>query len=73
MCTPMTSPRERSSATAAVEHRLLDVGDHDAGALLQQGLDDAPPDATGPAGDDRHRPLQVRQVAHAELPSPGGR
>jgi hypothetical protein len=44
---------------------LLDVGDDDLGALLQERLGDAAPDPAGPARHHGHSPANVGDLAHA--------
>ena len=44
-----------------LEHRLLDVGDDDPGALLQQRLGDAAADARRSPGDDGNLAVQIIQ------------
>ena len=38
----------------ALEHGLLDVGDHDLGPLFEEGLNNSAADAIGTAGNNGH-------------------
>ena len=61
---------ERRGLAELVRHLgrglVIDVGDHDSSALLDEHLGDRPSDPVRAAGDDRDLALEL--VAHARLP-----
>ena len=67
VCTKATSPRPSSSFIAELGAVLVDLGDDDLGALGEEALGVAEPDALAGAGDDRDLALAAgpRQAACA--------
>src|SRR5262249_47737105 len=64
----------RELRDGGIEHRPLDVGDHDASTFVEQRLDDAAADAIGAARDDRDPAVQIAQVAYfSHSSAPGTR
>ena len=64
---PADLAARRELGDGRVEHRLLDVGDHDPRALVEERLDDAAADAVGAAGDDRDLAAHLTHASAAPL------
>ena len=67
--TPRTCPAIGQLVDRCLEHRLLDVGDDDPRALLEQRLDDAAADAGRSPGDHGHLAVQVVQRCCPQSPT----